>query len=185
MESRLGQVVIVGSQNDKWTDKGVVQAIAIIDSILSKYNPKTVNIASGECPLGGIDKWVERQAIWKGFTFIGFPPETKSWNDKWIPVDEFKKNNPHGSTTLRNWKCPICGMKARTGSTEIEPLRCSKDGHEMYIRARGFKHRNMEMAKHGTEFYSIDPKGIWSGGRWTIKQAKKLGKIVHQIEIDQ
>jgi len=178
------KVIIVGSQKDKWNIGGKLKAIRAIARILDKYNPKQVLVGSGECPNGGIDKWVERLALGKGFTFIGYPPEVNAWNDKWIPYQDFIKENPHKVTTLHNWKCIKCGMK-RSGSFERNQLICPKCGIPMYIRARGYKYRNTLMAKEGEELYSIDPKGVWSGGRWTIRHAKKLGKIVHQIEIDQ
>lgn len=182
----MGQIiVIVGSQDSKWNDTGAVKAINAIHSILDRYKLGNVAIASGECPFGGIDKWVQREATWKGFMFMGYPPESKSWGDKWIPYEEFLKNNPFKVTPLRHWKCPICQEKAYLNTTNNKAVKCPKCGMDMYIRARGYKYRNMEMVIHGDEFFSIDPKGVWSGGRWTIKEAKKLGKIVHQIEIEQ
>lgn len=50
---------------------------------------------------------------------------------------------------------------------------------------KGYKSRNIEMAEACDVLYCIDPKGRkWSGGRWTLTYAKKLGKETHLIEIE-
>lgn len=52
------------------------------------------------------------------------------------------------------------------------------EGKKVYLK--GYKDRNMEIAKECDVLYCIDPAWRdWSGGRWTMNYAKKLGKEVH------
>jgi hypothetical protein len=49
----------------------------------------------------------------------------------------------------------------------------------------GYKSRNLQITKACDVLYCIDPKGrTRSGGRWTLEQAKKLGKETHLIEVE-
>jgi len=48
----------------------------------------------------------------------------------------------------------------------------------------GYKQRNTEMATDCDILYDIEPKGVWSGGTWTMKLAEKLGKETHKIEVE-
>jgi len=47
---------------------------------------------------------------------------------------------------------------------------------------RGYKQRNIQIAEECDILYCIDPKERdWSGGRWTMNYAEKLGKETHLI----
>ncbi len=48
------------------------------------------------------------------------------------------------------------------------------------VGKRGFKQRNIQIAKECDVLYCIDTKDrAWSGGQWTLKYAKILGKEVY------
>jgi hypothetical protein len=52
-------------------------------------------------------------------------------------------------------------------------------------RFKGYKSRNMDIAKTIDILFCIDPKGRGDGGGlWTLNFAKKLGKEVHYVEIN-
>ncbi len=49
---------------------------------------------------------------------------------------------------------------------------------------KGYKSRNIEIAESCDILYCINPKGRdWSGGRWTLSEAKRRGKETHLVEI--
>lgn len=50
----------------------------------------------------------------------------------------------------------------------------------------GYKSRNIEIAETCDILYCIDPKvrGWKTGGQWTMRKAKELGKEVHLVEIE-
>lgn len=50
---------------------------------------------------------------------------------------------------------------------------------------KGFKTRNLEIVEDCDVLYCIDPAWRdWSGGRWTMQEAEKLGKEVHLVLIE-
>ena len=50
---------------------------------------------------------------------------------------------------------------------------------------KGYKSRNIEIAKACDVLYCIDPKGrIGGGGQWTHKYAQSIGKEAHHILIE-
>jgi hypothetical protein len=53
------------------------------------------------------------------------------------------------------------------------------------IYQKGYKSRNMDIAKNIEILYCIDPKNRQGGGGlWTLRHAKKIGKETHHIEIE-
>lgn len=71
-------VGIVGSEEAKFTPLGEDRAKDIIIALLER--PGVTEIVSGDCHLGGIDKW----AAWIGealdLKVTEFPPKRKSWS---------------------------------------------------------------------------------------------------------
>jgi len=47
-----------------------------------------------------------------------------------------------------------------------------------------YKKRNILIAENCDVLYDIEPKGKRSGGTWTMRYAKRLGKPVFLVEID-
>jgi hypothetical protein len=53
------------------------------------------------------------------------------------------------------------------------------------VRKKGYKSRNMEIAEACDVLYCIDPANRnWSGARWTMQEAEKLGKYTHLVLIE-
>lgn len=52
------------------------------------------------------------------------------------------------------------------------------------VELKGYRSRNIQIAEMCDILYCINPKGIRSGGTWTMEYAKKLGKEVHLVEIE-
>lgn len=60
----------------------------------------------------------------------------------------------------------------------------SEADSEGVVILKGYKSRNIQIAEACDIFYCIDAKDrAWSGGRWTMNYARKLGKEVHLIEL--
>lgn len=73
---------IVGSEAAKFTQDNREIARTIIRVFLEKAD----EACSGECHLGGIDKWTHEIADDLGIPFTGFPPKARNWN-------EYKRRN--------------------------------------------------------------------------------------------
>ena len=159
----MTKVAIVGPEESKWTPELKVKAIKEIELILEHYNYPV--LISGHCPKGGVDIWSEIIASEIGIKKEIFPPEIEQWNDK----KSF---------------CEVC------------------DG---YVTYKGYKSRNIQITKACDVLYCITPwcclgtiveddkwayckhcettGHVSSGGCWTMKYAKKLGKETHLIVI--
>lgn len=46
-----------------------------------------------------------------------------------------------------------------------------------------YKKRNIQMAKEGNLVIDLEPEGFTSGGTWTVKYAKSIGKVGVTVEI--
>jgi len=94
-------------------------------------------------------------------------------------------NKPNVDIVVVSGVCPYEGMDiyAEVVATifgyelELYPAR-TKD-------RIGYRERNYQIAKACDVLYCFDPRGRgWSGGKWTMKMAKELGKETHLVEID-
>lgn len=47
----------------------------------------------------------------------------------------------------------------------------------------GYKERDIAMAASCDILYCVDPVGVKSGGDWTLRMARRLGKEVHRVEL--
>ena len=57
--------------------------------------------------------------------------------------------------------------------------------HSSFRHLKGYKERNIEIAETCVVLYCIDPKwrGSKTGGQWTMREAKRLNKETHLVEI--
>ena len=125
--------------------------------------PMYVTLVSGGCGYlgedkqsyldGGVDIWAEIVAdIFLIPKDIKYA-ETSSWEDRLVYEDIKTERNDEKS--CQSWEA--------TGRMK-----------------KGYKTRNIEVAKDCDVLYCFDPAWReWSGGRWTYVQAGRLGKEVH------
>ena len=149
-----------------------------------------VVIVSGHCPQGGVDIWAEEIAKELGIKTEIYPAEVHQWNDKIIPrISPFM--NVVGNPKLKGYRSRnIQIAKACDVLYDIEPASSCK-----YCRGTGYLSKGVFTPKHLTKPYIpsvgvapiICPKcegdGAYSGGTWTLKYARKLGKKVHKVII--
>lgn len=76
-------VGIVGSEAAKFTEETEKRAREVIRSILLK--PGVTAVSSGHCHLGGIDIWVEEEALKLNMTQFIFPPKDHTWSGGYKP----------------------------------------------------------------------------------------------------
>ena len=205
------KIAIVGAEENKWTEEQKRKAKNIIKTTLVKHafkeTIKKLDIAntsieldyskiiliSGHCPKGGVDIWAEEIAKELGIKTEIYEPEVNQWED--LKIDWNAKNIPE------NHICKSCNP----------PL---------YHLLKGYKSRNIEIARVCDVLYDIEPAksckyckgvgtiivfpkaqtsheppyikqkckycegdGAYSGGTWTLKYARKLGKEVHKVII--
>jgi len=136
---------------------------------------------------GGVDTWAEIVAKELGIKTEIYAPEVNQWNDK--VVSEIT------SDIFGDWHV---------------------SGKRFHVRKKGYRSRNIEIAKNCDILYDIEParsckycggkgkrvpstfpensfgektcpycegSGAYSGGTWTLKYAKKMGKEVYKIII--
>ncbi len=74
---------IVGHEGAKFTPEAEQRARRLIRRIIDLRDeagrPRFDRVASGECPLGGIDIWAREEACLLGVPFVGFPPASNDW----------------------------------------------------------------------------------------------------------
>jgi len=110
---------------------------------------------------GGVDTWAEIIACKLGIKTEIYPPEVNQWENKRI------LNPEYGSSMQR------------------------------YYTLRGYKSRNIQIAEACDVLYCITPKSetaycrhckvyghIQSGGCWTLKKTKELGKSTFMVVIE-
>ena len=76
----------------------------------------------------------------------------------------------------------ILGIPKDIKNPEINQWRDSMtiDVNDDEIKLMGYKSRNILIAEECDVLYCFDPAyRDWSGGRWTMKHAEKLGKEIH------
>ena len=83
------KIGIVGHASDKFTFYGCHQAHQAIRDILNKHLYDDVTVVSGDCPMGGIDKWAEEIAIRSGIPVDIKSPKQHRWDGEY----GFKQRN--------------------------------------------------------------------------------------------
>jgi len=68
---------IVGAEGAKFTPSGKYKAQVIIRDLV--LDPNVTEVCSGECHLGGVDRWARLITEKYGKKFTPFPPSTLSW----------------------------------------------------------------------------------------------------------
>jgi hypothetical protein len=135
---------IVGAEERKFTAYGKACALTFIRRIV--LDPQVTEVCSGECPLGGVDKWARQVAEELGKKFTPFPPEGSSW-------EFFKRRNlqiARYSDALHNITVPYLPA-GYTGRRFVYCYHCANDVLE-------------------------PPAHVKSGGCWTLKKAREFGK---------
>lgn len=181
------KIAIVGSEEKHWTFEQRRKAVEEIEKIfrrearrhfvskLTYPNPDfmfsddvrrfkklwngQIKLISGGCPKGGVDIWAEIIAVIHRILKKIFHPKINQWNDR---CDYFEN-------------CPCKNDKICTANLD----------NSCGFKRTGYKSRNIQIAEECDVLYCIDPKNRkWSGGRWTMNYAKKLGKEVHLVLIE-
>jgi len=178
------RIAIVGSQGKHWTPAQRTKVIEKIKEIFLKHadmemekvvpealkpttfwNPyahlSRVILVSGGC--GTTDKDSKQK----------FDGGVDVWAEIVADALGVKKDIKYAETF--NWE-------DEHGETSYE----DEDGfRSITIYKKGFKTRNLEIARECDVLYCIDPAWRdWSGGRWTMRESEKLGKEVHLVLIE-
>jgi len=157
------KIAIVGASEYRWSEKQKEKVLRKIETILYAHGypqEPSLTMVSGHCPKGGVDIWAEEIADEFGIKKEIYTPEVNQWN-----------------SALR---CCACGQ-IHTLDTWI----CLGEGSSMFDYVKGYRERNIEIAKACDVLYCIEPKGNPSrGGRYTMKYARELGKEVHLLVIE-
>ena len=103
-------------------------------------------------------------------------PKGGAYTQKLEPVEKILVSGacPYGGVDI--WAEIVADMKGV--KKIIYPARTND--------REGYRERNYEIAETCDVLYCFDPRGRgWSGGKWTMKMAKELGKETHLVEIEQ
>jgi len=176
------------------------------------FNNKEVILVSGHSPKGGVDVWAENIAKELGIKTEIYAPEVNQWNDKWVSREELTIPVWHLSRPHKCPKCGyvsdvtnVCrkcnelmwvklyGYRSRNIQIaeacdvlyDIEPAHSCR-----YCKGTGIDPKSYD--EHiFTGFCHVIAKnckfckgdGAYSGGTWTLKYTRKLGKEVHKVII--
>jgi hypothetical protein len=110
-------------------------------------DPTVTGVASGECHLGGIDIWAHEVTVGFGKRFYKFPPLLRQWE---------------GGYKQRNIQIAQCSEVVYCISVDQLP--------------RSYNGMRFEYCYHCDGDVLNPPNHIKSGGCWTTKYARKLGK---------
>jgi len=144
---------IVGHAADKFCPETEELARSAIRGAILHYKPDTV--VSGACPMGGIDVWAIEEAKKLGVYTIEFPPMHHSW--------EGTKTAP--------------GFKARNQSiAEHSDVVLSLVLNEFPPNFSGRKFPFCYHHRDEQDWHKTHPH-IKSGGCWTAKYARSIGKV--------
>ena len=188
------KIAIVGAEENKWTKEQKKKAKRIIKQILKGalnssqlFYTDEIILVSGGCPKGGVDIWAFEIAKELGIKTEIYEPEVNQWEDE--------KIIEHRIGFMRVYKIRK-GYKSRNIEIakacdvlyDIEPAKSCKycGGKGWYI---GMYHSRELFGQRSKEIVlrRVCPKcegdGAYSGGTWTLKQARKLGKEVHKVII--
>ena len=170
---------------------------------------KELVIISGHSPRGGIDIWTEEIAQKLGVRTEIYPPEVNQWNDKTVRVcntcgelsdilDDTvihdaiiqDPNHPHywRLVTKRGYRSRNIQIAKECNILyDIEPANSCK-----YCKGRGYFYVEEDRPisfNRSKVFHKMikcpkcEGDGAYSGGTWTLKYARNLGKEVHKIII--
>jgi hypothetical protein len=136
------RIGIVGSESAKFTKLGKKRAKYLILKILSRFG--VTEVVSGDCHLGGIDRWAARIGRRLGLAVTEFPPKTLSWESGYKPrnIQIAKRSDKVYCITVDKLPWNYTGMRFKLC------YHCGVDTH------------------------------VKSGGCWTMKEAKRLGKEI-------
>jgi len=76
-KSTRRKIAIVGAEAKYWSQEKARSARLAIRRILEQW-PQAIFI-SGDCPKGGVDIWVRKEASIQKRSFRAFPPKKHSW----------------------------------------------------------------------------------------------------------
>jgi hypothetical protein len=157
-------IVVVGSEQKYWTNEQEIQAKKHIHRLISDLkvgmltvNGKTILLSSSVTGMSGVCP--------------------KGGVDIWFQEECIRQNLP------------------------FIPRPPDVDSWNDKLDKKGYKSRNLQMVKEGNVFIDIEPiwkasfgdnhKAVdnfrtyrWSGGTWTLTEAKKVGKQVYTIVIE-
>jgi hypothetical protein len=145
---------IVGSEAKKFTPVTEEQARRLIRGAIKSL--KATAVCSGECPLGGIDIYAKEEAIalLGEAGYIGCPPTHHRWSGK-------------GGYQDRNIKIAVTSDPVICIVPRVLP-----DGYDGMRFPAGCYHCGTPAEHH-----------VKSGGCWTTKHARSLGKAGYTIVI--
>ena len=153
----MTRVAIVGSEEKYWTPELREKAVRRIIEILKYHDiDEPPILVSGGCPKGGIDIWAEIVADTLGYRKKIFAPENWHWD------------------TLCSAPLPCEDM------VPVHMIKHCRSEVGCDFTARGYRDRNIKIVEYCDVLYCIDPAfRKWSGGRWTHREACRMGKEVH------
>lgn len=139
---------IVGSEEAKFNEETKKRVPTIMVGLFEEYKPECV--VSGMCHLGGIDTWAVECAKAANILTREFPPKTHTWTNgyKLRNIEIAKFSDVVVCITVREYHDGYKGMKFTDVTGEPFCYHC------------------------GTR----EPRHVKSGGCWTVKYARRLGK---------
>ena len=151
------KIAIVGASAKYWKTKQIPKVTKKIREILTETRFHTDEIPTlVSGGATGVDSWAEEVCDELNYQKQIFRPDIQQWED-----EHYNALNPTG--------------RPRPGII----------GFAMGIR-HGYKSRNIQIAKASDIVYCIEPRGrVHSGGLWTLRQARDMGKPVHIINIGE
>jgi hypothetical protein len=204
------KIAIVGADgtNKAWTPERIRKAKSFIRNLLTDIGLTIVGgktaelvVVSGHCPQGGVDIWAEEIADELEIQKEIYPPNCTL---AFVGTDENgKETSPENAVDVRPRSYEEC-------KEWFKKEQMSTDNHFWLYH---FRPRNIKIAEACDILYDIEPKGscrhcrgkgfkrdrfigglydcehcqgagVYSGGTWTLRYAKSLGKEVHQVIIE-
>lgn len=145
---------IVGSEAAKFTPATEALAREAIRALIRKY--RAVEVTSGACPLGGIDEWSIEEARALGVATDEFPPTVHEWM-------------PAVGIGYKERNLQIAGYNDVVACITVKELP------QDYLLDGGMR---FDSCYHcGTSDH------VKSGGCWTMKAAKRMGKQTELVVI--
>ena len=166
------KIAIVGPSEEKWNEEEQKKkAKGYIFKLLlerPEYLQADLIVVSGHCPKGGIDIYAEEVAKDLDIPMEIFKPEVNQWNDKVL-------DDLHGG------KFVTYGYKSRNIkiAETCDILYCIVPESSHKGMVGGLTYQESDYCYHCLQFGHIK-----SGGCWTMKYAKKLGKETHLVVIE-
>lgn len=140
------KIGIVGNEKIKFTTEGWLGARYVIRQLLSK--PGVTEVVSGDCHLGGVDKWAVEVGAELGLITKEFPPKAYSWEHykaRNIQIAEYSDEVyciavdklPPGFNGMTFPLCYHCGRKDHVKSggcwTVKRALKLGKPGRTIIV----------------------------------------------------